>query len=254
MSNYVKITDFAIKDTLPTGNPNKVASGTQVDAEFEAIETAIATKEDTANKNLANGYAGLDSNSDIADSQVPDTIPRLNLANIFTGAQSISNTSPLLSLRETDGPSDEKNWVFYAAGGNLRFGLATDAAPTSDAASWLDVGRTGTGTVTINFSGSTFTKDGSTIWHAGNDGSGSGLDADTVDGSHASAFAASSHGHAASDTTSGTFADARISLSSVSQHQASLTTRNITGKSGNSKTLSTAAASGGSDGDIWYRY
>ena len=39
-----------------------------------------------------------------------------------------------------------------------------------------------------------FTKDGSTfytVWHSGNDGSGSGLDADTVDGLHASSFASS---------------------------------------------------------------
>lgn len=33
------------------------------------------------------------------------------------------------------------------------------------------------------------------IWHAGNDGSGSGLDADLLDGSHASAFATSGHNH-----------------------------------------------------------
>lgn len=32
-------------------------------------------------------------------------------------------------------------------------------------------------------------------WHAGNDGSGSGLDADLLDGNHASAFALSSHTH-----------------------------------------------------------
>lgn len=48
-------------------------------------------------------------------------------------------------------------------------------------------------------------------------------DADTVDGQHASAFAAAIHVHAASDITSGTFADARISQSSVTQHQAALT-------------------------------
>ena len=36
---------------------------------------------------------------------------------------------------------------------------------------------------------------GNTIWHAGNDGSGSGLDADTLDGNHASAFAPASHTH-----------------------------------------------------------
>lgn len=33
------------------------------------------------------------------------------------------------------------------------------------------------------------------VWHAGNDGSGSGLDADLLDGKHASAFALSSHSH-----------------------------------------------------------
>ena len=34
-----------------------------------------------------------------------------------------------------------------------------------------------------------------TIWHAGNDGSGSGLDADFLDGYHASAFATAGHNH-----------------------------------------------------------
>ena len=36
---------------------------------------------------------------------------------------------------------------------------------------------------------------GNIIWHAGNDGPGSGLDADTLDGLHESAFARSGHGH-----------------------------------------------------------
>ena len=36
---------------------------------------------------------------------------------------------------------------------------------------------------------------GSKIWHAGNDGTGSGLDADLLDGNHASAFATSGHNH-----------------------------------------------------------
>lgn len=39
------------------------------------------------------------------------------------------------------------------------------------------------------------TINGSTAWHAGNDGSGSGLDADTLDGLQASAFALASHTH-----------------------------------------------------------
>lgn len=50
------------------------------------------------------------------------------------------------------------------------------------------------------------TINGSTAWHAGNDGSGSGLDADTVDGSHASAFATSGHGHSLGDVSGHTLA------------------------------------------------
>lgn len=43
----------------------------------------------------------------------------------------------------------------------------------------------------------TFTTGGVTynLWHSGNDGSGSGLDADLLDGQHASAFALASHSH-----------------------------------------------------------
>ena len=44
MSNYTKVTDFAAKDTLSSGDPNKVVKGT----EFDNIATAIATKADTA--------------------------------------------------------------------------------------------------------------------------------------------------------------------------------------------------------------
>jgi hypothetical protein len=44
MSDYVKATNFAIKDGLPTGDPNKKVKGTEINDEFVAIQTAIATK------------------------------------------------------------------------------------------------------------------------------------------------------------------------------------------------------------------
>ena len=46
---------------------------------------------------------------------------------------------------------------------------------------------------------------GSAIWNAGNDGSGSGLDADLLDGQHASAFASASHNHAGVYQPAGTY-------------------------------------------------
>jgi hypothetical protein len=48
MSNYVKATDFAAKDTLTTGNPLKLIKGTEINDELNAIQTAVATKADLA--------------------------------------------------------------------------------------------------------------------------------------------------------------------------------------------------------------
>lgn len=48
MSNYVKSTDFAVKDGLLTGNPNKIIKGTEIDTEFNAIAVAVQTKADLA--------------------------------------------------------------------------------------------------------------------------------------------------------------------------------------------------------------
>ena len=46
MSNYTKATDFQAKDSLITGNPLKIIKGQEINDEFNAIQTAIATKAD----------------------------------------------------------------------------------------------------------------------------------------------------------------------------------------------------------------
>lgn len=48
MTNYVKFTNFTVKDSLPTGDTNKVIRGAEFDTEFDAIATAIATKSNIA--------------------------------------------------------------------------------------------------------------------------------------------------------------------------------------------------------------
>jgi hypothetical protein len=48
MSSYVKSTNFATKDTLPTGDSNKIVKGTEIDNEFNAIAGAISSKADIA--------------------------------------------------------------------------------------------------------------------------------------------------------------------------------------------------------------
>ena len=46
---YNKITDFASKDALPTGDTNKIVKGAEIDTEFSNIETAINTLTSTVN-------------------------------------------------------------------------------------------------------------------------------------------------------------------------------------------------------------
>jgi len=68
---------------------------------------------------------------------------------------------------------------------------STDADFASTAANQFAVRATGGVSFTTG-SNTDFLVNGNTVWHAGNDGAGSGLDADTVDGVHASAFASAS--------------------------------------------------------------
>lgn len=48
MSNYTKTTNFTVKDSLASGNPAKIIKGSEIDSEFDSIQTAVATKSDSA--------------------------------------------------------------------------------------------------------------------------------------------------------------------------------------------------------------
>lgn len=52
MSNYTKATNFAIKDGLVTTDPAKVIKGTEIDNEYNAISSAIASKADVNSPSL----------------------------------------------------------------------------------------------------------------------------------------------------------------------------------------------------------
>lgn len=52
MTNYTKATNFASKDTLPVGDANKKVKGTEINTEFDAIETAVNSKANTNSPTL----------------------------------------------------------------------------------------------------------------------------------------------------------------------------------------------------------
>lgn len=96
-----------------------------------------------------------------------------------------------------------------AVAGSAITAMRSDAAPAisqSISPTW-----TGTHTFSIN----PIMPSGATNWHGGNDGAGSGLDADLLDGQHATAFAAASHTHSNTDLTGYTAADVLSKLLTV---------------------------------------
>jgi hypothetical protein len=58
MSNYVKATNFAVKDGLATGNPSKIIKGTEIDTEYNAIASAISSKSDINSPTFTGTPAG----------------------------------------------------------------------------------------------------------------------------------------------------------------------------------------------------
>lgn len=52
MSNYTKTTNFTAKDSLPSGNTNKIIRGSEFDTEFNNLATAVSTKADLASPAL----------------------------------------------------------------------------------------------------------------------------------------------------------------------------------------------------------
>jgi hypothetical protein len=58
MSNYTKATNFAIKDSLSSGNANKIIKGTDLNTEFDNIAAAINSKLDVNNSTLL-GYSSV---------------------------------------------------------------------------------------------------------------------------------------------------------------------------------------------------
>lgn len=68
MSNYNKATNFAVKDTLTSGDPDKVVSGAEIDNEFNAIASAVTSKADKVPASTTNNLASLDANGNLKDS------------------------------------------------------------------------------------------------------------------------------------------------------------------------------------------
>lgn len=93
MSNYSKTTDFAAKDSLPTGNPSKIVKGTEINDEFAAIQTAVNSKADTNNAALTGSPTA------------PTAVAGTNNTEIATTAFVATSFAPLASPALTGTPT-----------------------------------------------------------------------------------------------------------------------------------------------------
>lgn len=92
MSSYTKSTDFASKDALLTGNPLKVVKGTEIDDEFNSIQTAVNSKADTNSPALSGTPTSTTATSGTNTTQIAttafvktaiDAIPTPDLSSLY---------------------------------------------------------------------------------------------------------------------------------------------------------------------------
>ena len=123
MSSYVKATNFATKDTLPTGDSNKIVKGTEIDNEFNAIAGAITSKADLASPTFTGTPAAPTAASGTNTTQLATTAfvtaalqAVYPVGSIYINASSATNPATLLGFG---------TWTAFGAG---RVMVGLDAA------------------------------------------------------------------------------------------------------------------------------
>ena len=95
MSNYTKATNFATKDSLNTGNPSKIVKGTEIDTEFNAISSAIASKADLASPTFTGTPAAPTATAGSNTTQLANT------AYVKTAIDALSTTGRIVQIVES---------------------------------------------------------------------------------------------------------------------------------------------------------
>jgi len=138
MANYTKTVNFAAKDSLSTGDANKVVKGTEIDTEFNNIATAIATKIDSAAGGTVTSVAASGGTTGLTFTGSPITTTgtltlggSLAVASGGTGSSTLAGAG-IVTTTGTQSIAGNKSFTgatnFITAAGGVSFGQATPNA------------------------------------------------------------------------------------------------------------------------------
>lgn len=126
-------------------------------------------------------------NINAAVTATDENLNALSASSTAAGILELEAAAPRLIIDETDATTNERIYDFASSAGLLLGRTRTDADGAG--ASWLSVDRNGTTVTSIALASTALTWNSNTLFTTANDGSGSGLDADLLDGSSSAAFA-----------------------------------------------------------------
>lgn len=202
MSNYTKATNFATKDALSSGNPLKIVKGTEINTEFDAIATAIATKADTASPTFTGTPSLPTGTTGVTQSAGNNTTALATTAFVTTAMQTAYPIGSIYISTVSTNPNTLfgfGTWVAFGAGrvliGN---GGGFTAGATGGSADAVVVSHTHTATTTSTDSGHTHQEQ----YAGGSAGGGNGMcssSVSTVTGS--STYTATGYASITSSTT-----------------------------------------------------
>ena len=155
MSNYIKATNFAAKDTYTTGNPLKTVSGVEIDDEFTSIQTAVNSKADTSSPALTGAPTAPTAASGTNTTQVATTAfvqaatptaATINalvypVGSIFTTTYTYTDAAELATVMGVG------TWEAFG-GGKVLVGVDTSATPDTDFDTVEETGGSKTHTLT----------------------------------------------------------------------------------------------------------
>ena len=121
MTDYAKTTDFQAKDALPSGDANKVVKGTEFEAEFDNIVTAVASKANKASPTFT-GVVVVPSPVTLGGTSMTATAAELN-----TLAGITATTADLNILDGVTATTAELNVLDGLDRGSILYGNASGA-------------------------------------------------------------------------------------------------------------------------------